>query len=90
MVKLLASYSKDVREVVLENAPRNEKYTSSDVQKEILSIIAQKVQKSVREEIGNSKYCIMVDEARDKSKKEQMAIVLRFVNKEGLIRTLLH
>lgn len=28
----------------------------------------------------------MVDEARDESKKEQMAIVLRFVNKEGLIK----
>jgi hypothetical protein len=75
-----------VKEVVLENAPRNAKYISSDVQKEILSIIARKVQKSVREEIGNSKFCIMVDEARDESKKEQMAIVLRFVNKEGLIK----
>lgn len=28
----------------------------------------------------------MVDEARDESKKEQMAIVIRFVNKEGLIK----
>lgn len=86
MVKLLASFNKEVKEVVLENAPRNAKYISSDVQKEILSIIARKVQKSVREEIGNSKFCIMVDEARDESKKEQMAIVLRFVNKEGLIK----
>ncbi|KAF0934874.1 hypothetical protein E2562_028877, partial [Oryza meyeriana var. granulata] len=86
MLKLLASYNKEVNEVVLENAPKNAKYTSPDVQKEILSILAQKVQKSIREEIGNSKFCIMVDEARDESKKEQMAIVLRFVNKEGLIK----
>ena len=28
----------------------------------------------------------MVDEARDESKKEQMAIVLRFVNDERLIK----
>jgi hypothetical protein len=28
----------------------------------------------------------MVDEARDESKNEQMAIVLRFVNKEGYIK----
>ena len=86
MVKLLASYNTEVNEVVLENAPKNAKYTSPDVQKEILSILARKVQKSIREEIGNSKFCIMVDEARDESKKEQMAIVLRFVNKEGLIK----
>jgi hypothetical protein len=44
------------------------------------------VQHKVREEIGSSKFCIMVDEARDESKKEQMAIVLRFVNEEGHIK----
>ncbi|AQK45686.1 General transcription factor 2-related zinc finger protein [Zea mays] len=86
MVKLLASYNKEVKGVVLQNAPKNAKYTSSDVQKEILSIVARKVQKLIREEIGTSKFCIMVDEARDESKKEQMAIVIRFVNKEGLIK----
>lgn len=85
LVKLLASYNKDVKAVVLENAPRNAKYTSPDVQKEILSIYARKVQVAIREEIGNSKFCIMVDEARDESKKEQMAIVIRFVSKEGHI-----
>jgi hypothetical protein len=41
MLKLLASYNKEVNEVVLENAPKNAKYTSPDVQKEILSILAQ-------------------------------------------------
>ncbi|GJN37158.1 hypothetical protein PR202_gb26084 [Eleusine coracana subsp. coracana] len=86
MIKLLASYNKDVNNVVLSNAPKNAKYTSSDVQKEILSILARKVQQSIREEIGTSKFCIMVDEARDESKKEQMALVIRFVNKEGLIK----
>jgi hypothetical protein len=85
-VKLLASYNKDVDVVVLENAPGNAKYTSPEVQIELLSIYARKVQQSIREEIGNSKFCIMLDEARDESKKEQMAIVLRFVNKEGYIK----
>jgi hypothetical protein len=82
----LALYNKEVDEVVLDNAPKNAKYTSPEVQKEILSIYARKVQKSIREEIGDSKFCIMVDEARDESKKEQMTVVLRFVNKEGLIK----
>lgn len=43
------------------------------------------MKKSIREEIGDSKFCIVVDEARDESKKEQMALVLRFVDKVGLI-----
>jgi len=65
MVKLLASYNKEVNDVVLQYAPKNAKYTSPDVQKEILNIYARKVQISIREEIGNSKFCIMVDESRD-------------------------
>jgi hypothetical protein len=44
------------------------------------------VKKSIREEIGDSKFCIVVDEAHDESKKEQMALVLRFVDKVGLIQ----
>jgi hypothetical protein len=86
LVKLLASYNKDVNAVVLENAPENSKYTSLEVHIELLSIYARKVQQSIREEIGNSKFCIMVDEDRDESEKEQMAIILRFVNKEGYIK----
>ena len=70
---------------MLENAPGNAKYIAHSVQQEILSLLSRKVQKTIREEIGNSKFCIMVDESRDESKKEQMALVLRFVNKEGLI-----
>lgn len=44
------------------------------------------MQTSIKEEMGNSKFAILVDECRDESKKEQMAVVLRFVNIEGLIR----
>jgi hypothetical protein len=32
------------------------------------------------------KFCILVDEARDESKNEQMAIILRFVDKDSFIR----
>lgn len=85
MVKILALYNKDVVGVVLENAPGNAKYTSGEVQKEIVGILALEVQKGIREEIGNAKFCIMVDEARDESRKEQMAVVLRFANKEAEI-----
>ncbi|XP_062028831.1 uncharacterized protein LOC133744806 [Rosa rugosa] len=54
----------------------------------IQSILAflVRVKKAIREEINDSKFCIIVDEARDESKKEQMAIVLRFVDKDGFIR----
>lgn len=75
-----------VAKVVLDNAPYNAKYTSGLIQKEILSIIANNVRKHIRREVGDSYFCIMVDEARDESKEEKMAIVLRFVDKDGFIR----
>ncbi|KAD4981786.1 hypothetical protein E3N88_18457 [Mikania micrantha] len=86
MLKILASYNNEVAKVVLENAPYNSKYTSSDIQKEILDIIANKVRCHIRSEVGDSYYCVMVDESRDESKKEQMAIVLRFVDAQGIVR----
>ena len=45
-----------------------------------------KVKKAIREEIGDAKFCLIVDESRDESKKEQMAVVLRFVDKDGFVR----
>ncbi|KAK4549592.1 hypothetical protein RGQ29_032748 [Quercus rubra] len=37
-------------------------------------------------EIGDAKFCILVDESRDESKREQMAIILRFVGEECFIK----
>ncbi|XP_039120354.1 uncharacterized protein LOC120256752, partial [Dioscorea cayenensis subsp. rotundata] len=36
-------------------------------------------------EIGDSNFSLIVDESRDKSIKEQMAVILRFVNKQGQV-----
>lgn len=70
-----------IAKVVLDKAPKNATYTSPKIQKEILYVIATKVKKVIREEIGDAKFSIIVDEARDESKREQMTIILRFVNK---------
>ena len=43
LVSLLASYNDKVARVVMENAPKNAKYTSHIIQKEILHILANKV-----------------------------------------------
>ena len=51
-----------------------------------MHILASKVRNAIHEEIGDAKFCILVDEARDELKREQMAIILRFVDKEGFIR----
>ena len=85
MLDFLSSYNEEVAKVV-HKAPKNATYTSPMIQKEILHVFSTKVKKSIREEIGEAKFCIIVDEARDESKREQMAIILRFVDKDGYVR----
>ncbi|CAN1247344.1 Zinc finger MYM-type protein 1 [Linum grandiflorum] len=85
-LKHTASCNKEVASVILENAPKNAKYTSPDIQKEIVHVLAKMVRRQIFEEIGDSKFSIIMDEASDESRKEQMAIVLRFVDIKGLIQ----
>ncbi|KAM5586362.1 zinc finger MYM-type protein 1, partial [Rosa sericea] len=75
----------DVRRV-FQNAPGNAKYISPLIQKQILNILGNKVRIKIREEVGDAKFCILVDEAVDVSNREQMAIILRFVDCDGFIR----
>nr|XP_029150692.1 uncharacterized protein LOC114925757 [Arachis hypogaea] len=83
LIKLLASCNQNINNVVLENAPGNAQYISLGVQKDILHIFAKKVRTKIREEIGDSKFCIIIDEVRDESKRKQMFVVLKFVDKHG-------
>jgi hypothetical protein len=62
------------------------KYTSHYVQKDILHVLSKRVQDAIHEEIGDSKFCIIIDEERDECKREQLAIVLRFVDIDGFIQ----
>ncbi|KDO48311.1 hypothetical protein CISIN_1g035478mg, partial [Citrus sinensis] len=67
--------------------PSYAKYTSSDIQKELLNILADKVRNKICKELGDGKFRILVDKALDESDKEQMAIILRYVDCDGSIRT---
>ncbi|XP_073315871.1 uncharacterized protein [Primulina huaijiensis] len=85
LVKAFAKMNTEIDEVVLENAPKNAQYIAPEIQKEILHIMANRVRQMVREEVGDKYFCILVDKARDISKREQMAIILRFVNNQGIL-----
>uniref|UniRef100_J3MW72 DUF4371 domain-containing protein n=1 Tax=Oryza brachyantha TaxID=4533 RepID=J3MW72_ORYBR len=41
---------------------------------------------SIIEEIGGDVFCLMVDESADVSDKEQMAVVLRYVDQHGVLK----
>ena len=86
LIKLLAFYNEHVSSVVLDNAHQNASYTSNSIQKKILRILVNKIRSAIHKQIGELKFCIIVNEARDEFKKEHMTIVLRFVDKDGFVR----
>ncbi|CAN6722683.1 unnamed protein product [Malus baccata var. baccata] len=72
-----------VREVVMENAPGNLKLLAPSIQKEIVNSCALETLDAIMDGLKYRFFSILVDEARDVSVKEQMAMVLRYVDDNG-------
>ncbi|XP_015167808.1 zinc finger MYM-type protein 1-like [Solanum tuberosum] len=75
--------NEDVGSIILEKAPKNEMMCSPSIQKDIVDSCAKETIKSILEDLDEDYFGILVDESKDVSHKEQMALVLRYVNKEG-------
>ena len=50
-----------------------------------MNAIARKTSKAIIKDLDNGFFSILVDESCDISVKEQMALILRYVNKKGII-----
>jgi hypothetical protein len=51
--------------------------TSPRIQKDLAKACAQEVTKVILDEIGDKNFSVLIDESRDVSIKEQMAVILR-------------
>ncbi|CAM8920402.1 unnamed protein product [Rhodiola kirilowii] len=80
-----SSRNLDVGKVMNENAPGNNKLICHSVQKDIIEACGSETRKAIISDIGDKFFSLLVDEARDCSIKEQMAIVLRYVNDHGIV-----
>ncbi|KAM6582917.1 hypothetical protein CsatB_009919 [Cannabis sativa] len=78
ILKFLSGHDDDIKAVSLSNAPENLKLTSPDIQKDIVRAAAFETLDVIIKGIGDSVFSILVDESRDVSIKEQMAVVLRY------------
>ncbi|XP_026397531.1 zinc finger MYM-type protein 1-like [Papaver somniferum] len=85
LLKYTAEHNDSIKSEVLKKAPGNNKLTSPDIQKEIVSAAAMETMDVIRHDIGDSLFVVMVDESRDVSVREKMAVCIRYVNKEGCI-----
>jgi hypothetical protein len=73
----------DVAVVALKNAPKNLTLVSPTIQKDIVEACAKETVKAIIEDLGDEYFAILVDESRDVSHKEQMALAIRYVDKRG-------
>ena len=65
----------------LSNAPRNATYTSKTVQNEMITTVGRYILDKLSGEVKESKYfSILADEAADIANKENLSVVLRFVD----------
>ncbi|XP_008239212.2 PREDICTED: uncharacterized protein LOC103337827 [Prunus mume] len=83
LLQFLADNDDKVREVVMENAPGNLKLLVPCIKKEIVNSCALETLDAIMDCLKDRFFSILVDEARDVSVKEQMAMVLCYVDDKG-------
>ncbi|XP_070002704.1 uncharacterized protein [Nicotiana sylvestris] len=72
----------DVGRVILRHALQNDMMIC--IQKEIVEACAKETTKAIIEDLDDYYFAILVDESKDDSHKEQMVLILRYVNKSGM------
>ncbi|GJW70022.1 zinc finger MYM-type protein 1-like protein [Tanacetum coccineum] len=82
---LLANENGETR-MAVERAPLNCTLTSPKIQKQICEYFAKEVLDSILEDIGDDVFSLLVDESSDVSKKEQMAMVFRYLDRHGVVQ----
>ncbi|XP_022867080.1 uncharacterized protein LOC111386832 [Olea europaea var. sylvestris] len=82
-LQFLAAHNEAINAVTLGNAPHSCKLTSPDVQKDIVNACAIETINVIIKDAGDSLFSILVDESCDVSMKEQMSIILRYVDNSG-------
>lgn len=69
-------------------APRNAQYTSHMIQNDLIALIGKFIQKAILNEIhaGSKLFAVIADECRDCANKEQMSLVVRYVDTHSTIQ----
>ena len=62
-----------------ENAPGNNQMSCPKIQKDFVRACAEETSELIKNEIGDRWFSVLVDEARDASIKEQMAVIVRYI-----------
>jgi hypothetical protein len=90
LLHFLSINNEAIKRVTFSEAPRHNKLTSLDIQKDITQAAAEEITNVIIKDPGDSLFSILIDESRDISIKEQMVVVVRYVdNNEHIIECFL-
>ena len=79
-MQLLKLRSKDFAQLKQWLEKKKEKYTSHDIQNEILILMANEILRNLADEIRDTFFATMCDEYTDISNKEQLTLCLRWID----------
>ena len=82
LLRFLADHNQDIKAVTLKNASETLKLTTPKIQEDIVRAIAIETLNVIVKDLGNTIFSTLVDESRDLSGKEQMAVVLQYVDEK--------
>ncbi|XP_066375258.1 uncharacterized protein [Miscanthus floridulus] len=82
----LAEHDPALAKALTIDAADNSLLVSSDIYKDIIKCFADEILHSILEDIGQDVFCLLVDESRDVSCKEKMVVVLRYVDRCGVVK----
>ncbi|KAI5409149.1 hypothetical protein KIW84_054815 [Lathyrus oleraceus] len=81
LMNFLVNHNEDIYKV-WKNCRGNLKLTSPDIQKDIVKAAATVTTQVILDDLGDDLFVILINESRDISVKEQMVVVIRYVNNE--------
>lgn len=79
LVNILSKYDTVLKDHLL-NGPKNARYTSPEIQNDLIKCLKNLVLRKIKDNVQNQPVSIMADETSDCGHHEQMSIVLRFCN----------
>ncbi|KAJ1257064.1 hypothetical protein BS78_K226400 [Paspalum vaginatum] len=85
MLEWYKARKEEVKVAFDELCPANARMTSHTIQKDLAKSCAREITQVIKEEIADSLFSILIDESRDISIAEQMAVIVRYVNKKGIV-----
>ncbi|KAI5397862.1 hypothetical protein KIW84_063616 [Lathyrus oleraceus] len=84
LMNFLVNHNEDIYKV-WKKIRGNLKLTSPDIQKDIVKVTATVTTQVILDDLGDDLFSILIDESRDISVKEQMIVVICYVNNEGKV-----